>query len=122
MYSIIIQIFVDISRVITIYYINYNKYPTLLSKFIPNKKIKGSKIISDFMNDLLLLLSFGLSSPILCVWICFGVIVSEKCWLVIIGKILYNSLHGDSENYQITKNNEKSKLKNYYYNNLLSIN
>lgn len=81
MYSVIIQILVDISRVIAIFHFQQ----------LPQQNIKSSKIISSVMNNLVLLLSFGFSSPVLCFCICLEMIVSEKCWLMLIGKTYYES-------------------------------
>lgn len=97
MYIVMIQILVDISRVIIILNINYENYPKLIRYWFPNKHMKSSKIISNVMNNLVLLLSFGLSSPILCFCLCLGMIVSEKCKLILIGKKFFETINGNNE-------------------------
>ena len=97
MYIVSIQIIVDIIRVVAIFHINYENYSTFIQKFLPNKHLKSSKVISNIMNNLVVLLSFGLSSPVLCVSICLGMIVNENCLLILIGRIVFEDLMTDNE-------------------------
>ena len=88
MYTVLIQIIVDILGVITTLYTKQS-----LLKI----EIRSSEIISNLINSLVLLLSFGLTSPVLCVCICVGVMTSVNCWLILIGKIVFDSLDKQQE-------------------------
>ena len=104
MYTVLIQIIVDILRVVSAFQIKFENFPKWMRSFLPKRHIKSSKIISSLINSLVLLLSFGLTSPVLCVCICVGVMTSVNCWLILIGKIVFDSL--DKQQQEQENNNE----------------
>jgi hypothetical protein len=50
--------------------------------------VKPHEIISRMMNNLVLLLSFGLCSPVLCCYIALNICVHLSCWLLLIGRFV----------------------------------
>ena len=107
MYSSIFQILIDISRVIIIFQINFEDYPQFIYK-----NIRISKIISNIINNMILLLSFGLSSPVLCLSICLSVIINISCWLMIIGRLIFQSQYfNHDDNYDNNKIRNESEDK-----------
>jgi hypothetical protein len=63
-----------------------------LSNPTPEKKpirlIKPHRIISRIMNNMVLLLSFGLCSPVLCCYVTLNICVYLSCWLILIGRFV----------------------------------
>jgi hypothetical protein len=51
--------------------------------------IKFSQIISRAMNNIILLLSFGLCSPVLCALITVSICLHLWSWLVLIGRFVF---------------------------------
>jgi hypothetical protein len=54
----------------------------------PIRLIEPHQIISRTMNHIVLLLSFGLCSPVLCVWIALSICVHLCSWLMLIGRFV----------------------------------
>ena len=111
MYGVSIQIMIDLFRVIIIFQTKYENIPKIIQQSLqldPNN-INPSKIISNLMNSMILLLSFGLSSPVLSVSICLGVIINISCWLMIIGKSIFQ-IHYQNQNNVITESEDKQKI------------
>jgi hypothetical protein len=50
--------------------------------------VSPHQIISRMMNSILLLLSFGLCSPVLCCYIALSICVHLSCWLILIGRFV----------------------------------
>ena len=92
MYIVSIQMIVDIIRVISILNVKSEMYSKFIQKYLPSTEIKVSKIISTAINNLVLLLTFGLSSPVLCVNICMGMILNENCLLILMGKLIFEDM------------------------------
>jgi hypothetical protein len=53
---------------------------------VEGKLVNPHEIISRLMNNLVLLLSFGLCSPVLCCYISLSICVHLGCWLILIGR------------------------------------
>jgi hypothetical protein len=54
----------------------------------PIRLINPHQIISRMMNNIVLLLSFGLCSPVLCCYITLSSCVHLSCWLILIGRFV----------------------------------
>jgi hypothetical protein len=54
----------------------------------PIRLIKPHQIISRVMNNIVLLLSFGLCSPVLCCYISLNICVHLSCWLILIDRFI----------------------------------
>lgn len=54
----------------------------------PSRLIEPHQIISIGMSHIILLLSFGLTSPILCGFIAFSICLNYCAWLMLIGRFL----------------------------------
>lgn len=103
MYSISLQIFALIAKLIFIFSSDPTRYPPwLLSRRIywPSYRTKEYgdmggglvepyQIISTAMNNIILLLSFGLCSPILCCYITSSLCLSLTSWQILIGRFVY---------------------------------
>ena len=109
MYSVSIQIIIDLFRVIIIFQTKYENIPkTIQSIFDLNlQQMDSSKIISNLMNSMILLLSFGLSSPVLSVSISLGMMVNISCWLMVIGKSIFQNQNGNQNG-----NENEDKVRN----------
>jgi hypothetical protein len=55
---------------------------------IPIRLINPHQIISRMMNNVVLLLSFGLCSPVLCCYTALGICAHLCCWLFLIGRFV----------------------------------
>jgi hypothetical protein len=80
--------------------VNLDKKPTLISPH---------RIISGTMDNVILLLSFGLCSPVLCVWIAVSICLHLLSWLVLIGRFVsarMNALNASGESSPSTKLDE----------------
>lgn len=126
MYVVFLQIIVDISRTLIIFYTKYNQNSSQLLKFhLPRININTSEIISNIMSNLILLLTYGLSSPILSVSVMFGLFVTINCWLILIGKpicsyvdlmtYLGNDDVVESQTNSLTHESGKFQIIHYYY-------
>jgi hypothetical protein len=60
--------------------------PTVIET--PILVVNPHEIISRMMNNLVLLLSFGLCSPVLCCFIALSICVHLSCWLILIGRFV----------------------------------
>jgi hypothetical protein len=69
--------------------VNHDQHP---SELTVNEKpillVNPHEIISTMMNNLVLLLSFGLCSPVLCCYIALSICVHLSCWLILIGRFI----------------------------------
>jgi hypothetical protein len=54
----------------------------------PIRLVNPHEIISRMMNNLVLLLSFGLCSPVLCCYIALSICAHLSCWLILIGRFV----------------------------------
>ena len=91
MYIVSIQIIIDLFRVVMIFQTKYQDFTQILQQFLQlvDYEIDTSIILSNLINNMTLLLSFGLSSPVLSVSVCLGVMINISCWLIIIGKSIF---------------------------------
>lgn len=94
MYVIIFQIIIDFMRVIIIY---QTKSGSIL-EIIEYIKRNIYQINSNIMNNSMLLLSFGLSSPTLCICICLSTMINIYCWLFLIGYCIFSYLEMKKDN------------------------
>jgi hypothetical protein len=60
----------------------------------PIRLIKPHQIISRTMNNIIMLLSFGLCSPVLCCYITVSISVHLFSWLMLVGRFLSSRLDG----------------------------
>jgi Leucine-rich repeat (LRR) protein len=67
MYSTIFQIIIDLIRTTLIFQTNYKDYPIFIQRYfpLPHNNIITAKITTSLINNMILLLSFGLASPVL---------------------------------------------------------
>jgi hypothetical protein len=109
MYSISLQIFFLVATLVFIFSSNLTQYPNWLLELFPgiywpicsfndnirdvNRLIGPSQITSSAMNHFILLLSFGLCSPVLCCYIALSLCANLYCWLMLIGRFV--SFHRD---------------------------
>jgi hypothetical protein len=68
------------------YWINAGSHTLEKKSF---RLINPHQIISLTMNSTVLLLSFGLCSPVLCCYISMNICVRLSCWLMLIGRFVY---------------------------------
>lgn len=129
MYLVSLQIITNfIKLIITFSYNPYIKYPQrLMSKFAgvcwpqywnspvaidtvtpffksPKPMIQPYQILSFTMNNLILLLSFGLCSPVLCWSITLNVCLNLSSWLMLIGRFITHRLQYLSSNESVNDN------------------
>jgi hypothetical protein len=109
MYSISLQILSIMVTLIFIFSSNLVRYPHWVMDLFPGiywpsyrlnekKDIRGvsvpyrllrpSQIISTTMNQIIVLLSFGLCSPVLCCYITLSLCANLCCWLMLIGRFV----------------------------------
>ena len=110
MYSVSIQIIIDLFRVIIIFQTKYENFPKFIQGIfdLNLQQMDSSKIISNLINSMILLLSFGLSSPVLSVSIYLGVLINISCWLMIIGKSIFQH-ENQNENEDKVRNNVRKE-------------
>lgn len=102
MYSAILQILLDILRGWIIFHLDANDIPAFIRRFL-HRHLSVSYLISESMNNLVLLLSFGISSPILSFSLLLSQWVDVSFWLILIGKSVLDV--GASK---VTKRNQMS--------------
>lgn len=103
-YSFCLQIFEIIIRIILYSLYDYSSFPrTILTQLpgivwpyhwklppsyppYPSSLLKVDKIITPFMNNLMILVTFGVCSPLLAFVIILTIILSGKHWLYLIGR------------------------------------
>jgi hypothetical protein len=71
----------------------------------PLQLIKPHQLISQTMNNLILLLTFGLCSPVLCVYIAVSICLHLCSWLMLIGRFVslrINALHASASSWPST--------------------
>jgi hypothetical protein len=111
MYSISLQIFSLLMRLILVFSTNFTQHPNWFMKLFPGiywpskwksdnqssrdvprtkspRLLRPAQIISGAMYHMILLLSFGLCSPVLAGYITFSLCANMCCWLVLIGRFL----------------------------------
>jgi Leucine-rich repeat (LRR) protein len=119
MYSISLQLISSIATFVFILVFNYSStkacYPRWLMNYFPGicwpslwidadlskagllkkpiRLINPHQIISRMMNNIILLLSFGLCSPVLCCYIALNICIHLCSWFVLIGRFVYVRLN-----------------------------
>jgi hypothetical protein len=106
MYSITLQLTSIFIRILFILSSHLIKFPEwLIQKFVgvywplywssfhansnsPPRMIESYQVISFTMSNLILLLSFGLCSPVLSLYITLSISVNLCCWLMLIGRFI----------------------------------
>lgn len=86
MYATFLQIILDVTKGWIIFHSNTNDFPVFMRRFLPHKNLRIPFLISEAMNSWVLLLSFGISSPILSLSLLFSQWVDVSFWLILIGK------------------------------------
>lgn len=85
--QILLTVFIVLLRLLT----QDEDHPQLfrLHFFRPHELVHPSKIVSNVVNNIVLLLTFGLSSPVLCFGIGLCGIIDVSCYLILLGRVLY---------------------------------
>jgi hypothetical protein len=139
MYSTTLRVFTTLGALFTIFLSSNKKtYPPWLvdlfpgicwpSQFIeacsdvnktkPIRLIKPHQIISRTMNSLVLLLSFGLCSPILCGYVTLSICMDLFTWLVLIGRFLEIRMESLDKSSLISPSSGEGFVFNYPLHNL----
>jgi hypothetical protein len=132
MYSISLQVLFTIVTLVIAFSSDWAQHPSWLLSLFPGvcwpshwQKVGGSidlqkkpvrlisphQIISRTMSNIILLLSFGLCSPVLCVFIAVSICVHLLSWLVLIGRFVsvrLDALHASGESPPSTELDEGS--------------
>lgn len=95
MYTMIIQLIVEIGKSWILSHREMVEKSTWIVKLLQQQSLKSSTLLTTILNNLVLLLTFGLTSPILCLCIGISTYVSITSWLVAIGKSVFKSLNPD---------------------------
>jgi len=90
LFSSISQIIVDVFRVMLRLQTKYSDYPRFIQQnfLLPHQSLHPSTIISNIITNLMLLLSFGLSSPVLCVSISLSGVIDVSSYLILLGRVI----------------------------------
>jgi hypothetical protein len=129
MYSISFQILTTIVTMIIIFsFSNMTQYPRWLLTLLPGvcwpshwhsaapislqprQLIEPHQIISRTMNNIILLLSFGLCSPVLCCYITVSICVHLCCWLKLIDHFVSLRLESLSPLPSLSTPNDRGNL------------
>lgn len=110
-YSVSLQNIVFLAQLAFIYYSNYISYPVWLMKKFPGifwpsfwpypcdmsdhaRMIRPYQIISFIANNCIILLSFGICSPVLGCYISLSVCCNLSCWMILIARFVFLRLEG----------------------------
>jgi hypothetical protein len=118
MYSITIQILLQGVKLLlmTFFYTNKNTFAKRFDTSLPWLGLLPSQVISSLMNNIMLLLSFGLCSPVLGCYILLSICVSSMTWQILIGRYLRDKMTSNqvlSEFDQLTCVRDTIELSNF---------
>jgi hypothetical protein len=87
LYSAAFGIVVEVSRVVILFQLKFDdsRKNILQDFYLP----RMSFVVSHLINNLILLLSFGLSCPVLCIGICLSSLITVSSFLVRWGYLVY---------------------------------
>jgi hypothetical protein len=69
--------------------LNQSRSPSVPSVIATDRLIKPHQIVSNVVNNVILLLSFGLCSPVLGCYITLSTCATLWCWLMLIGRFVF---------------------------------
>lgn len=89
-YMAISQVIFDILRVLLRFYAEDDAYPRYIQENLlqPYKYLHPTKVISNLIINLMFLLSFGLSSPVLCLSLCLSGVMDIACYIILFGRLI----------------------------------